>query len=359
MKKKIIGIAVLVCLLLFVGGCFACRRDGTRVVFTTGFGKDEIFRIENESCKKAEVMVYLTTVQNQYENVYGEEIWKTDFEGVTLEENIKETVLARIAQVKTMYLLAKQKGITLDEAETETIKEVAGEYFNSLNEKEKEAMGIDYDTVLKLYEEYALAEKVYNQLVANINPEISDDEARIITVQHILLKTYVSDGAGGKISLSPEQILLISHEADKLHEQAISENCDFEKLAEKNSDDGTITYSFAKGEMDPAFEEAAFRLETGEISEVVRSESGFHIIKCLNTFDREETDANKLKMVEKRRQEAFGEEYNAFVQTLARNLNRDLWEKTELIYDPEVKTDNFFEVYEKHFYKNFRNGNTQ
>ena len=120
-----------------------------------------------------------------------------------------------------------------------------------------------------------------------------------------------------------------------------------------------VTYSFAKGEMDPAFEEAAFRLETGEISEVVRSESGFHIIKCLNTFDREETDANKLKMVEKRRQEAFGEEYNAFVQTLARNLNRDLWEKTELIYDPEVKTDNFFEVYEKHFYKNFRNGKTQ
>ena len=75
-----------VCAILSVVTLVACNgRDGTRVVFTTGFGKDEVFRIEDESCRKDEIMVYLTTIQNQYESVYGEEIWNTALDGVTLE----------------------------------------------------------------------------------------------------------------------------------------------------------------------------------------------------------------------------------------------------------------------------------
>ena len=37
-----------------------------------------------------------------------------------------------------------------------------------------------------MYRDYALADKVYRQIISDINPEISDDEARTITVQHIL-----------------------------------------------------------------------------------------------------------------------------------------------------------------------------
>ena len=106
--------AVLIAGLLgisMVTGLTACGGDdGTKVVFTTGFGKNEVFRIGDESCSKAEIMIYLTTIQNQYANVYGTEIWNTSLNGVTLEDNVKETVLARIAQIKTMYLLAKEAG---------------------------------------------------------------------------------------------------------------------------------------------------------------------------------------------------------------------------------------------------------
>ena len=98
--------AVLIAGLLgisMVTGLTACGgADGTKVVFTTGFGKNEVFRIGDESCSKAEIMIYLTTIQNQYANVYGTEIWNTSLNGVTLEDNVKETVLARIAQIKTM-----------------------------------------------------------------------------------------------------------------------------------------------------------------------------------------------------------------------------------------------------------------
>ena len=60
-------------------------------------------------------------------------------------------------------------------------------------------------------------------------------------------------------------------------------------------------------------EEAAFNLGTDEISGIVETEHGYHIIKCISTFDRDETDRNKIKIVEQRRKEVFNEEYSGFV----------------------------------------------
>ena len=83
--------------LLLEGGCGKTEGD-TKLVLYTGFKKDEVFRIETMSCMLPEIMVYLTNTQDQYESVFGKEIWKTDMDGMTLEENIKETVLAQLAQ---------------------------------------------------------------------------------------------------------------------------------------------------------------------------------------------------------------------------------------------------------------------
>ncbi len=345
-RRRLLSIFMMVSCCL----CLAsCGEDGTKVVFTMGFAKDEVFRIEGESCKLDEIMVYLTTTQNQYENVYGEEIWQTALDGVTLEENVKEIVLAKIAQIKTMYLLALDRGITLEEGEEEKVRQAAREYYGSLNDVEIQRMGVSQATIEKLYREYAMAEKVYRYIIQDVNPEISDDEARTITVQHILLRTYTVNGAGERIPYTGALKEQTYQRAVEVRNLAVDGEHDFEELASKYSEDATLTYSFGKGEMDPAFEEAAFQMETGGISEIVESESGYHIIKCLSTFDRAETDANKLKIVEQRKNEVFGQEYDAFVATLARNLNKNLWDEVALIHDSEVTTADFFEVYGKYF----------
>ncbi|MBR1771459.1 MAG: peptidylprolyl isomerase [Lachnospiraceae bacterium] len=347
------------CILLILTGMLvpvACRSKDTRVVFTKGFAKDEVFRIEDETCRLPEIMVYLTTIQNQYESVYGEQIWDVSLDGVTLEENIKDTVLARIAQVKTMYLLAKDRGVTLDAQEAALVERAADEYYASLNKTEIAQMQVSKETVQGLYEEYALAQKVYRILIADINPEISDDEARTITVQHILLRTYTVNGSGKKTAYTDEAKAVLYQRAQEIREQAVAGDVDFAELASRYSEDANITYYFGKGDLDPAFEAAAFQLETNEISDVVESESGYHIIKCLSTFNREETDANKVKLVEKRRKEAVAQEYDAFVETLARDLNHSLWDEVELLHDDGVTTDNFFQVYEKYFPQDGSNG---
>lgn len=334
-------------------GCLtSCGRGengGARVVFTTGFGKNEVFRIGDASCDRSELMVYLTNTQNQYESVYGSEIWNVSLDGVTMEENVKETVLARIAQVKTMYLLAQEKGLSLDEQEEATVTAAAAEYFQSLNETEIGQMGVSQETIETLYTEYLMAAKVYQNIIQDVNPEISDDEARTITVQHIYIRTWSLDNDGNRVPYSETAKQAAYDKACEIREMAVDGEHDFTELASKYSEDANITHSFGKGEMDEAYETAAFQLETDEVSQVVETETGYHIIKCLNTFNREETDANKLKIVEQRRKEAFGQEYDAFVETLVRGLNQKLWEEISLLHDSAVTTSSFFEVYAKYF----------
>ncbi|MDE7251150.1 MAG: peptidylprolyl isomerase, partial [Lachnospiraceae bacterium] len=217
LKRTVITLFCLF-LLLSMGGCQKPDTD-TKLVLYTGFKKDEVFRIETMSCMLPEIMVYLTNTQDQYESVFGKEIWKTDLNGVTLEENIKETVLAQLAQIKTMNLLAEKHGVTLDENELKKVQEAAKEYFLSLNETEREVLQVDEEMINKLYAEFALANKVYEYIIKDINPEISDDEARNITVQYVLIKTYIRDGTGKKIEYSENARQDVLRQSEDILEQ--------------------------------------------------------------------------------------------------------------------------------------------
>lgn len=329
---KKIGIAAgaaLACILLAVL-LFVFWGGDTKVVLTTGFKKNEVFKIGSQSCTQSEVMIYLTNMQNQYEAVYGPEIWNAKGEGSSMEEEAKEQVLTQLAQIKSMVLLADRKEITLDDKEEERVVAAGKEYFGSLNETERTAFNVDEKTIIQMYREYALAAKVYQKIVEDVNPEISDDEARTITVLQIRLKTM--------------------EEAEEVLAKVQEENADFEALAESYSEDAAIRYSFGKGEVEEAIEKAAFDLGKDEISGIIPSGDSWYILKCISTFDEAQTQLNKVKILEKRRNEAFNTEYSAFVNSLTRQLNEKLWESVTFIRNDEVTTDRFFDVYETYFH---------
>lgn len=126
----------------------------------------------------------------------------------------------------------------------------------------------------------------------------------------------------------------------------------FEKLAETYSDDpgsakqgGDLGF-FGRGVMDKAFEDAAFALEKGAVSDVVRSGFGFHIIKLTDI------EAQKIKPFEEVRAQieqeakhgdAEGKFYEQLdqLETLAFEQPDNLKTITERLQLP-VKTSAFF-----------------
>lgn len=343
--KRIVSYVLLTTLLIaypmVITGC------GTKVVITTGFAKDEVFRLGDLGCQLPEILVYLTDIQNQYESVYGSGIWKASLDGVSLEENVKDTVLAKIAQVKTMYLMALNLGVDLDEEELELCRICAEKYYSELSDEEKEYLGIDEELLNSMYREYALSDKVLEQLIEGINPEISDDEARTIVLQHIYIATGVTDGAGNFVSYSADEKAERYKLVCEIRDRAAEEE-DFEALAAEYSDEDEITLSLSRGSMEQAIEDVVFDLSTGEVSEVITNDSGYHIFKCISTLDRVQTDANKEKLVEERRQKAFADEYNGFVSGIVKNLNEELWSSVTLSDEIQIKAD-FFGIYDDLF----------
>lgn len=343
-KKLGIGIAVLILMLLFCG----CAKDA-QIILTTGFDDQEVFRIEGLSCYTPEVMVYLTNIQNQYEQAFGTKIWDTTIDGISIEENVKQTVLARLAKIKMMNLLAANYKLTLDDEEESKAKQAADEYYASLTQEEIAAMGnVDYDTILQLYREYALANKVYQYLIADVNPEISDDEARTIVVKQIALYTCYTDENGESISYSTEEIAEIGDKAHSILER-LSNGEDFDSLAMDYNEAEEAAISFRKGEMPSEIENAAFNLGEGEMSDVIQTSSGYYILMCVSSFDRNETEATKLEIVDERRKEVFNTVYDYFIADKRCYLNEELWNSLTFAHDGSVSTCDFFDVYSKYF----------
>ena len=111
-----------------------------------------------------------------------------------------------------------------------------------------------------------------------------------IKARHILLK-IVPD--------APENLMLEKRDILNKIIKKIKKGETFENLAKNYSEDGTSQIGgdlgwFRPGEMVPAFEDAAFSLEIGQVSEIVQSPFGLHLIKV---DDRKEKVRKSLESV--------------------------------------------------------------
>ena len=320
MKNKINLLAGVLAVSVFFAGC---RIGGKEIVVTSGVGSKDVFKIGGNSCNQTEAKVYLANYQNIYGKSYGIDLWEQGFQKKKLKQYVKEVALSEMTKIICMDLLAENQEIALTTEEKARIKDAAAKYYESLNEAELTYTGASQSDIESMYEDYALANKVYQSLTQSVDEEVSDDEARIMEAMQIYVKTQ-----------------------DKAEEVSakLAAGEDFAAVASNYNQKPVIEITFGRGDLPEEVEKAAFELDDGAVSDCIQTDDGFYFIKCINKFNEELTDANKSNIVDAREKAAFDDVYEEFVSTLASNLNESVWENIPLVTDGSISTDSFFEI---------------
>lgn len=314
------------CLLLAVM-MQGCQVTGGEVVVNTDSTENEVFKIKDEVCTLPETRVVLINYRNMYDTTYGIDLWEHDFKDNELEAYVKDLTISRLAQIMAMDYLAQDNGIALEEEEQAKIKEAAKEYFNSLNNAEKEYMQVRQGDIETLYTRYGLANKLYTHLTQGVNDEVSDEEARVMEAQQI----FVSD----------------EEKADEVAQQ-LKDGNDFLTVANRYNEDAETEVFFSKNGLEEEVAEVVFSLENEEVSGEIKAQDGYYFVKCINHYDQERTDDNKSVILEERRKEAFDDVYQGFLVDLPSEINEKVWDAVKVEDNEELTTDSFFQVYEKY-----------
>jgi peptidyl-prolyl cis-trans isomerase C len=143
-----------------------------------------------------------------------------------------------------------------------------------------------------------------------------------VRASHILLSTRPLDP-----NADPNQVKAQARQkAEELLQKAKS-GADFAALAEVNSQDpiskaqGGDLGLFPRGQMVKPFEDAAFALQVGEISDLVETQFGYHIIKVTERLDPMPIpfDDAKTTIIEELQQKRSVETAREYVDSLRQN----------------------------------------
>ncbi len=334
MRLKALICTITFCILLCA--CGSDPTDNSQIVLTTGFEEGELFYVGDNKCYVPEAKVYIRNLEDGYESVYGEDIMERSVGDTSVSDKLTSMALSRLAEVKALGILASDRDITLSERDIEKCGKAADRYMGSLSDADRKDLEITPELLLSMYEDYALAYNVYNDITKDVNPEISDDEARIITIQRILIPNGDEEQAAQTANIIYAKL---------------SEGEGFDTLTDEYNGSGESKYSFGKDTDDfpPDFVNACFELSTDEVSSPIVTDEGISIVKCLSSYDRERTDANKIRLVNDRKSEAFDKVYSSFVKELQTNFNSELWNGQELSDRKLDSEENFFRIYDDVF----------
>jgi peptidyl-prolyl cis-trans isomerase C len=218
-------------------------------------------------------------------------IWKgNQMAGIqgTGERDLQKRALESLIEQKVLFGAAKEAGMIPPTEQVDGVMQQLQSRYPSQQEFEG-ALAQQQLTLAELRQS-VLTDMAIRQYLSQTLPDtvrVTPDDCRAyydqhpelfeqVHASHILLRV---DPAA-----SPEAKERLRHRADSLL-AAVRQGADFAEAARKMSEDpysaekgGDLGF-FGHGQMVPPFEEAAYKLAAGQVSDVVETQYGFHIIR--------------------------------------------------------------------------------
>ncbi len=325
--KRFIALACVLCLALSFSAC----------------GKLEISReiatVNGRVITKAEFLYYLETVKEQMLSESGaqdaESFWKADIDGEKASELAKQKALEEILRIEIGAIKAEELGLTVPEDSIKniraTVKSTDAETKAQIDAI-KDSTGLSDELLIQTSVKTALVNLLGNHILENEPDKVTPAQEEIdkvyneeyVRVKHILLMNTPEQTAEGAASeIAPEEY---AAQQKAKAEEALAKaksGANFDSLIkEYNEDPGMESspdgYTFTVGAMVPEFEDAAFSMAVGSVSEaLVESSYGYHILK-------------KYPLL------TAGEDYDQTIATIKDELSLDMYNKVLDSYKPEM-----------------------
>ncbi len=310
-NKKIILMLALTLVIGMLSGCIQ-KAEG-----------DEAAIVNGESISKEAYLNELNIYKNMYEAQYGSDIWSIEIEaGKSFERYLKESVLENMITDKALEQIALENGVEVSDEELESQFETYKSQFPS-----DEGYQTFLDTNM-MTEDY-LKNTIRKDQIIN---EYLQDYSQEVEVNDSDLETYYEENKDEIDKVRASHILVEDPVLAQEVLEKLYEGEDFAEMAKEYSIDGSAQSGgdlgfFGKGQMIPEFEEVAFSLEVGELSGLVESQFGIHIIKV--TEKQTTFEENKEAVEEQYRSNLFNERVteireNAEVEKVVDYENIDL-----------------------------------
>ncbi|MCC8127087.1 MAG: peptidylprolyl isomerase [Clostridiales bacterium] len=285
---------------------------------------------DGETYSDGQIMVIVATERNRYRELYTDQIWEVEVDGngTTFQTYLLNEIRDFITELKMMNLLADEKGVRLTGQEKEQMQELAHQYYETLTEEDLQYIGAGEEEIERLYEQYDRANKLVEELTKDVNLEISDSEARVITVQEII----VSD----------------EETAKQLHEMVMAEGADFASLARSYSEEETVERQVGRGESEKDYEDIVFWLEEGQISDVIEQDGRYYVVKVIDDYDEEATQERKDRLALQRKNQAFRRIYDEFAVRSQAEIESRIWDGSVIHEGEDSTTTAFFTMYQEY-----------
>lgn len=243
-------------------------------------------------------------------------------------------------------IVATVNGKNITEADIKLAETEIGSDLGSLPEATKRRVLVEYLIENQLFAEAAEGNKLGSTPEFDGRMQYWRRRALRDTYFEKTVKDSVSEADAKKLYdeqvklLKPEEevkarhILVESEDKAKEIAEKIAHGADFADMAKQFSkdpgtkDDGGSLGYFSKGQMVPQFEEAAFKLEEGDVSDPVQTQFGWHLIQV---EDRRERQPPAFDVIKERL-------IASMMHRKAQEIAADLRSKAEIEYvDPAIK----------------------